>query len=456
MTYQEFKEAVIRYAGENGIADYELYYTESEATSVEIFQEEVKGYSTEDNCGVSFRCIVDGKAGYASTENRTEEEARSLVLRALDNAASIESEEKAFIHEKGDKYAVLEESGMTKPAGAELTDAALALQRELYQADERVADGTQAYMAYGGEKYALYNSNGLDLEDKVAFSMCYAIPIVAAGGEMYDGLEMKRGDLKEFDLKAIAADAVENAVSTIGADSVPSGKYTVVFSNKTMATLLMTYSSVFSAEAAQKGLSLLNGKEGEKIAADFVTIVDDPMYHDNVIKRTFDGEGVAAYAKNVVEDGVLVTLLHNLKTAAKAGVKSTGNAGRPSYASVIGVSPFTFYIEPAAAEDMPEGRKPGKVPEELLQKAQTGIFVTEVTGLHAGANPVTGDFSLSAKGFLITEGKKGAPIKNFTVSGNFFNLLKDVEVLGSDLDFVQGMFGSPSVLVRDLAIAGKV
>ncbi len=457
MTYQEFKKAVIRYAGENGIADYELYYTQSEITSVEIFQEEVKGYSTEDNCGVCFRCIIDGKAGYASTENRTEEEAKSLVLRALDNAASIESEEKAFIHEKGDEYAVLEESRMTQPTGVELTNAALTLQRELYQADERVADGTQAYMAYGGEKCALYNSNGLDLEDKVAFSMCYALPIVAAGGEMYDGHETKRGDLKEFDLKAIAADAVENAVSTIGADSVPSGKYTIVFSNKTMATLLMTYSSVFSAEAAQKGMSLLNGKEGEKIAADFVTIVDDPMYHDNVIKWTFDGEGVATYAKNVVEDGVLVTLLHNLKTAAKAGVKSTGNAGRPSYASVIGVSPFTFYIQPAAGttEDMPEGRKPAKVPGELLRKAQTGIFVTEVTGLHAGANPVTGDFSLSAKGFLIAQGEKAAPIKNFTVSGNFFDLLKNVEALGSDLDFVQGTYGSPSILVRDLAIAGK-
>ncbi len=431
MTYQEFKEAVIRYAGENGIADYELYYSESESTSVEIYQEEVKGYSTENSSGVSFRCVINGKAGYASTENRTEEEAKSLVLRALNNAGSIESEEKAFIHEKGDRYAVLEDSGMSQPTGAELTDAALALQKELYQADSRVADGTQAYMAYAGEKYALYNSNGLDLEDKVTLSMCYAIPLVADGGEMYDGFEMKRGNLKDFDIKAIAADAVENAVSTIGAGSVPSGKYTAVISNKTMATLLMTYSSVFSAEAAQKGLSLLNGKEGEKIAADFITIVDDPMYHDNVIKRTFDGEGVATYAKNVVEKGVLNTLLHNLKTAAKAGVKSTGNAGRPSYASVISVSPFTFYIQP-------EGnvQEKAKVPEELLRKAENGVYVTDVTGLHAGANPVTGDFSLSAKGFLITEGKKGAPVKNFTVSGNFFELLKNVEILGRDLDFV--------------------
>ncbi len=452
MTYQEFKEAVIRYARENGIADYELYYTESESASVEIYQEEVKSYSTQNSSGVCFRCVLDGKAGYASTENPTEEEAKSLVLRALDNAGSIESEEKAFIHEKGDRYAALEESTMAQPTGGELTDAALALQKELYRADQRVTDGTQAYMAYEAEKYALYNSKGLDLEDRVKSAMCYAMPLVADGGEMYDGFEMKIGDRKDFDIKAIAADAVEDAVSAIGAGSVPSGKYTVVFSNKTMATLLMTYASVFSAEAAQKGMSLLNGKEGEKIAADFITIVDDPSYHRSVIKRSFDGEGVATYAKNVVEDGVLTTLLHNLKTAANAGVKSTGNAGRPSYASVIGVSPFTFYIRP----DGEAGEKAaGKVPEDLLRKADSGIYVTELTGLHAGASAVTGDFSLSAKGFLIAEGAKAAPVKNFTVSGNFFDLLKNVEVLGKDLDFVRGTFGSPSVLIRNLAIAGE-
>ena len=81
--------------------------------------------------------------------------------------------------------------------------------------------------------------------------------------------------------------------------------------------------------------------------------------------------------------------------------------------------------------------------------------MTEVTGLHAGANPVSGDFSLSSKGFLIADGKKGAPVKNFTVSGNFFALLKDIEKIGADLEFIRGKCGSPSVLVRDLAVAGE-
>lgn len=454
MTYQEFKEAVIRVAEEKKITDYELYYESGQADSVEIYKDEVKGYSTDDNMGVCFRCVVEGKAGYASTENLTEEEAYSIVCRAYENAKSIESEEVCFIHKKGDTYAVCEKNEAPQPTGGELIENAQELQRLLYQEDSRVVDGTQAYMVYRTKRCALYNSNGLDLEDSAAMAGCYGMSLVEADGEMYDGFKMKQGNLEDFDLKEIAKEAVEDAVSTIGAGSVASGKYTVVYSNKTMATLLQTFSSVFSAEAAQKGMSLLKGKEGEKIAADIITITDDPRHPESMLKRTFDGEGVATYAKNVVENGTLTTLLHNLKTAAKAGVKSTGNAGRQTYASVIGVSPYSFYIQ-SPAKKGEEDSKAKKGVEALFELAGEGIYITELMGLHAGANAVTGDFSLASKGFLIADGKKAAPIKNFTVSGNFFDLLKQIEVLGEDLELQQGVFGAPSALVRNVAVAGK-
>ena len=385
MTYQEFKEAVIGISAEMQVADYELYFTESDSTSVEIYKEEIKEYSTDSGLGVCYRCIRDKKAGYASTENLTPEEARSLVVRALENAKSIESETESFIHGKGDSYATLPEDRMEEPSGGELTEAALALQKELYAVDSRVADGTQSYMAYGRNTYALYNSRGLDLEDRVAYTLCMG--------------------------------------------------------------LLSTYSSVFSAEAAQKGMSLLQGKEGEKIAADMVTLIDDPMHPESLVKRTFDGEGVAAFEKNVIEEGVLKTLLHNLSTAAKAGVKSTGNGQKASYASTVGVGPFTFYLKPV------EGTE-----EELLAAAGNGICIKGVSGLHAGANPVTGDFSLLAEGFCVEDGRKTKPVKNITVSGNFFTLLKEIDRIGVDLKFIRGMggkCGSPSVLVRDMTVAGQ-
>lgn len=176
MTYQEFKKAVIGISGELQVTDYELYYTESDSVSVETYREEVKGYNTDSSMGVCYRCIRDGKAGYASTENLTEEEARSLVLRALENAKSIESEEESFIHEAGDSYAVLTGNTVREVSGSELTEAALNLQKELYAADARVTDGTQSYAAYGKGVCALYNSRGLTWRIKLPIQSAQAFP----------------------------------------------------------------------------------------------------------------------------------------------------------------------------------------------------------------------------------------------------------------------------------------
>lgn len=447
MTYQEFKKAVIAVSERLQVADYELYYAESRSTSVGTYQQEVNEYNSDGSMGVCYRCIRDGKAGYASTENLSEEEAESLVLRALENVKSIESREEVFLHGPGDDYATLPESREEEPSGAEMMEAALALQREMYAADSRVIDGTQSYVAGGTESYALYNSKGLDLEDKASYTLCMGVAIVSDGEEMYNGMEDKDGKLADFDMKKIAAGVVEEAVSTIGAASVPSGKYNVVFTGKAFAQLLTTYDSVFSAEAAQKGMSLLKDREGEKIAAELVTIIDDPLYRDSPVKRTFDGEGVATYRKNIIENGVLNTLLHNLSTAARAGVKSTGNGQKASYASNVGVGPFTLYLQPGEGDC-----------EELAAAAGSGICIKDLSGLHAGANAITGDFSLLASGYRFEDGKKTAPVKNITVSGNFFTVLKEIERVGSDLRFIRaagGKCGSPSVLVRDMTIAGE-
>lgn len=446
MTFQEFKEKIISFSKELNIEEYELYYSKNNSTSVEIYKDEIKNYSTDSGMGVCYRMILDGKAGLASTENLTEEEALSLVKRALENAKSLETENPSFIHEKGDAYAVITDKREEKSSGADLVDAALKLQKAIYLSDERVVDGTETTVANGTDICALYNSKGLDLEDSSSYAIAYGMAILESGEEKYNGFEMKDGYLEDFNLEDIAKKAAEEAASTIGATSVPTGKYNVVFTGKAFASLLQTYSMMFSAEAAQKGMSLLAGKEGTKIAVDEFTLIDDPMYKDCVFKRTFDGEGVATYTKNVIENGTLKTLLHNLSTASKAGVKSTGNGIKGSYASPVGVGPFTFYVKPV------EGTR-----EDILAAAENGICIKDVSGLHAGANPLTGDFSLLAEGFKIENGKQAAPVKNITVSGNFYQLIKDIYKIGADLDFVgvSRKCGSPSILVKDMSIAGE-
>ena len=159
----------------------------------------------------------------------------------------------------------------------------------------------------------------------------------------------------------------------------------------------------------------------------------------------FDGEGVPTKCKNVVENGVLQTFLYNLMTAKKDGVQTTGNASRGS--ASIGTRVFTFYIN-----------KGTMTREELLKKAGDGIYVTGMKGFHAGANAVTGDFSIESEGFLLENGEIGAPVKSFTVAGNFFDLLKQITDVDDELDF-GGPGGTricaPDVLVPGMSIAGE-
>lgn len=449
MNYQEFKNAVVKYASANEIKDYELYYTKSDETSVEIFQTEVKGFNSTNSLGVCFRCIVNEQTGYASTENMTEEEAESIVIRAMENAKSLESEAPSFIHKQGDTYLSYKQEETAVPAASALVDFALDLQKEIYAQDERVVDGTQAIAGFGSSEKAIFNSNGIDLVDSASFDYTYALAIVSDGNEMYDGMEIRSGKITDFDKTDIAKEAVKDAISSIGYTSVDSGEYTVVFSNKVMAKLLGCYSSVFSGEAAQKGLSLLKDKEGEMIASDIVTLTDDPLYKDALVKATFDDEGAATYAKDIIEKGKFTTFLHNLATATKAGVKTTGNGFKASYASPVGINHYNFYINPVK----------GSL-EDLFAEAGNGIYITSVEGLHAGADPISGDFSLSSGGFKIEDGKKTTPVKGITISGNFLDLMKNIAAIGEDLKFNPGSLsahrcGSPSVLVKGINVAGE-
>ena len=150
----------------------------------------------------------------------------------------------------------------------------------------------------------------------------------------------------------------------------------------------------------------------------------------------------------MVEGGVLKTLLHNRETALKAGVQSTGNASKGGYASPVSVSPYAFCLEAGEHTE-----------DELLKMAEGGLYITELKGLHAGANAVTGDFSIESAGFRIVDGKLGEAVKSFTIAGNFFELLKSIAALSNEVEVgVSGgftTFGSPAVLVHNMSVAGK-
>ena len=160
MKYTEFKELVIKKAKEEQLSEYELYYMESEDISAEALMHELTKFSTEDNRGACFRCIYQGKMGYASTELFSKEEAQRLVLDAMEIAAVIESEDKVFIYDGADNYEKIEEKETTVPQAKDLVNLCLTLEKGFFEQDERVLEGSMAGVGYGKVKVALCNSNG--------------------------------------------------------------------------------------------------------------------------------------------------------------------------------------------------------------------------------------------------------------------------------------------------------
>lgn len=448
MDFQAFRRAADAEAAALQIEEYELYYQLEESASVSAFRHEIKNVASASEGGVCLRCLVNGKMGYASTQLLSAESARALVRRAAENASVLETTEPEFLVEGGQSYQSAAVSTAPLPDANAMRAAALAGQDALY-AQSGVVDGSETEVFAQHISIAIHNSKGLDLQyENTVTGAVMAAVVSDSKGEKESKYKFRIGQLDKLDLNAAAGEAADEARGSLGAGTGPTGTMPVVFSPEAMADLLWTFSPVFDAERVQKGLSLLKDKEGTAIASPAVTLVDDPFYEKSAMPMPFDAEGTPTCRKNVIENGVLNTLLYNLRTAGAAGKATTGNASKSGYASDVGIRPFTMYLasgEPTQAQ--------------LLEKAQNGVLVTFLGGLHAGANPVSGDFSLQSAGFLIENGKKGAPVRSFTVAGNFFDLLRGITAVGNDPEPPMSTgstgFVSPSVLVEGLSVAGK-
>lgn len=445
--FNRLKDIILEEAKGAGLEQYEIYYKSVRDVSTETLKDEISGFSSGESGGVCFRCIVGGRMGYASSELMEPNEMRELVARAVANASYIENDDEVFIYSGDAKYGQKTSPPHVMPDTALMMKNALELQRDMYSRSEYVTDGTQTQIfAYETETY-IVNSAGLELHNSAGMSGGYAGAVVKVNGEPADAAEVSLGHDIET-LLPLSDRAVGKALAKIGAGEVASGKYDIIIQNRQMRSILSAFSSVFSGKSARLGLSLLAGREGCAVAAECVTVRDNPFNPNCPVQTTFDAEGVAVYPKNIIEDGLLKTLLYDLTNAKIAGVLSTGNAAKSSYADTVGIRPFCLSIEPGQMSY-----------DSLLMAAGDGILISEIKGLHAGANGATGDFSVECAGFMIEEGKATKPVKSFTIAGNFYCLMRDIVCVADDVYY--GMptgytnFASPSVLVRSMSVAGK-
>lgn len=447
MSIEQLKERLFAEGENMGFTNLELYYEKKESLTIGLYEGEVDKYDFSDVQGASVRGLYNGKTGYAYTEKFDEDSVAFLLKNAVENAELIENEPEELFTEKAEYEEIQFYSPVLDTVKPEdMIQFLQEVEKKILSYDPRVKKVTTSQMQNQKSERGLFHDKGLELKEANNFLLFYVSILVQENDELKSGFVFRiTKDFNDLDADAIVKEVVEQGVSRLGEKNYPNKNYPVVLKNEAAASLLSTFTSSFSAQAVQDNQSRLKGKLGEKIAADQVNLIDNPFLPRGIQSATFDSEGVPTRKLNIVEEGNLQTYFHNLKTAKKDGVETTGHAHRSSYKGSVEVSPTNFYIEPAH-----------QTYEQLYEGFEEGVIITDLAGLHSGADPISGDFSLAADGYYVKNGKIDGPTRQMTVAGNFFEVLLDIEGIGSDLIFspmsFSGFIGSPSLKIKGLAV----
>ena len=398
-------------AKEAGLEQAELFISESRELSISLFHGEVDEYKDNNGYSIIARGILNGKCGAASADVWNKDKAAWLIKEIVANAKVIENDDPIIIFKGSKKYHKVNtfNKALEEVTIEQKMEKLRALEKALKEIDPRIIEVAGTEYSQSTEKVTLVNSNGLNLTQKSNYYTFIAQCVAKEGEQTKSGYDFfLDNDFSKFNPEEFAKKIVKLTVDQLGGEPCETNKYKAVLHPDVVTSLLKAYIGHADAEEVQKHSSLFIDKIGQKIASKKVTIEDKPQ-QKNVFARWFDDEGVATYNKPIIKNGVLQTYLYNLTTAAKAGVESTGNGYGGG--SKKGISSTFLSLKPGK-----------KSQEELFEMAGDGVYITDVSGLHAGLNPQSGNFSLQSTGFLIENGKKGKPLDLITIGGNLLDV----------------------------------
>jgi PmbA protein len=285
------------------------------------------------------------------------------------------------------------------------------------------------------------NSNGVSYGSR-SNVVSAGIGVVAKEGENKKmGVYSNGGRSFKFDPAFMSNKAVERAVELLGAESIPSGAYPVVFSNRVSTSIMSMFGSPFFAEAVQKGQSRLAGKVGQAIAVPMLNVTCEPHLPGMPGSHLFDGEGVVTSRIEVIKGGVLQTYLYNLESARKAGVAPTGSGSR-GYSGKAGTG-FSNYIIDKGTQTL----------DELLGAYPKCLFVTKLDG-GSGCSAISGEISIGAQGFWYEQGKRVRPVDKITLNSNYFEMLMAIRGFSREYSDSFSSVKVPDMLVESMHVAG--
>jgi len=285
--------------------------------------------------------------------------------------------------------------------------------REIESAAMEVSDQIISTTAGSGDIYyqtAKVHSNGFAGENQGTIFYAGAEVTVRDGDsgrpeDWYYASTRYQKDLPAADF--LGSEAAKRALKKVGQKKIGSGKYTMIVENRSGSRLLGTLQQPMSARALQQKSSFLEGKLGKQIASKNLSMIDNPFLEKGLGSRHFDGEGLAAEKRAMIEKGILRHYYVDDYYGKKLGMMPTSGSS----------SNILFIYGKRSAE-------------EMIKDLKKGIYITGFIG--GNSNSTTGDFSFGVVGQLVENGELTQPINEMNISGNALELWKNLAAVGND------------------------
>ncbi len=459
MDYLKLAKDVVSQAVEWGV-EAEAYINVGQNTEINVDRGEVEKLSQAGAKGLGVRVIRDGKGGSARHSGArlgyayTSDFSANSIRRTIEAAVTL-----AEVAD-GDVYRSLPEPQPAPDEELDIYDQALVdlpIERKVEMAKqlERVALGYDKRIVLTNPcmllsqvgTVAIANSKGIAGSYDKSFIGGFLMAMAADENDRSMAFGFGFGSrLADFAPAEVGEDAARKAVGMLGGKPVPTQRATVVYSPLAATSVLGALSRAVGADALQRNRSFLKDKIGQPVAADMVSVLDNGRLPGGIATRPFDDEGVPTAATRLIDEGVLQTALYDHYTATRDGAaSSTGNASRGSHASIPGLDASNFYFQPGL-----------QTPEEVIAGVERGLYVESVMNT-ASINPISGDYSISAKGYWIENGALSYAVNEVTIALPMQELLQNIKAIGNDLTFVpmMGALGSPTIRVDGVMIGGS-
>jgi TldD protein len=427
--------SIVKAAMKKGGEFADLFFEDLVSTSIVMEDDKVEKVISGRDMGCGIRVISNFKTYYAYTND--------ISQFGLMNAAQTVADAVKADSDTGRIIALLGKTispsfGIKKPPiRVPLSEKIAMVKRGNESAramDKRIR---QVKVVYGDalRERAVINSDG-EWAEEVNNSILYVCQAVAeADGIVQTGYEPIGGAIgfEVFDdtsPEEIAGTAVNRSLLMLDARKAPGGQMSVVLSSEAGGTMIHeAIGHGLEADLAGDGLSVYSGRMGEEVASPLITVIDDGTVPFKRGSSFFDGEGTPTKKNVLVEKGVLKAFMYDRLSAMKADEESTGNGRRESYRYRPIPRMTNTMIAPGESD-----------PAEILSSVDKGLYVRKMGG--GQVNTVTGDFVFEvSEGYLIEKGKQAEAVRGATLTGNGPEILKSIDMVGSDLGFGIGTCG---------------